>query len=77
MADLGPPPGRTTSKSAGDATGTAGENRVTGAEEWEMDRKAHWQKVYETKAPDAVSWFQERPTVSARLLEAAGISPAT
>lgn len=42
-----------------------------------MDRKAHWQKVYETKAPAAVSWFQERPTVSARLLEAAGISPAT
>ena len=50
---------------------------MTGAEEWEMDRKAHWQKVYETKAPAAVSWFQERPTVSARLLEAAGISPAT
>ena len=42
-----------------------------------MDRKAHWQKVYQAKAPDAVSWFQETPTVSARLLDAAGISPAT
>lgn len=40
-----------------------------------MDRKAHWQKVYETKAADAVSWCQETPTVSARLPEAAGISP--
>lgn len=23
-----------------------------------MDGKAHWQRVYDTKAPDAVSWFQ-------------------
>ena len=26
-----------------------------------MDRKVHWQKVYETKAADAVSWFRRRP----------------
>ena len=42
-----------------------------------MDRKEHWQRVYETKATDAVSWFQEAPTVSARLLQSAGIGPAT
>ena len=42
-----------------------------------MDRKAHWQGVYETKAPEGVSWFQETPTVSARLLQSAGIGPAT
>ena len=42
-----------------------------------MDRKAHWQRIYETKAPDAVSWFQETPTVSARLMETAGLNPDT
>jgi hypothetical protein len=42
-----------------------------------MDRKAHWQHVYQTKARDAVSWFQEIPTVSARLIEAVGIGPDT
>lgn len=42
-----------------------------------MDRKAHWQRVYETKAPDAVSWFQETPTVSTRLLQSAGLGPGT
>lgn len=42
-----------------------------------MDRKSHWQRVYETKAPDAVSWFQSAPTVSARLLESAGLGPGT
>ena len=42
-----------------------------------MDRKEHWERVYETKATDAVSWFQETPTVSARLLQSAGLGPAT
>ena len=42
-----------------------------------MDRKAHWQLVYTTKAADAVSWFQAQPTVSARLLDAVGLSPNT
>ena len=42
-----------------------------------MDRKTHWQHVYRTKAGDAVSWFQSAPTVSARLLSAAGLAPDT
>ena len=42
-----------------------------------MDRKAHWQHVYETRASDAVSWYQEIPTVSTRLLQSAGLGPAT
>jgi hypothetical protein len=42
-----------------------------------MDRKSHWEGVYETKAPDAVSWFQPTPTVSVRLLESAGLGPTT
>ncbi len=26
-----------------------------------MDREAHWNRVYETKQPDAVSWYQRSP----------------
>lgn len=40
-----------------------------------LDRKAHWERVYTTKASDAVSWFQSEPTVSLRLLDAAGVTP--
>ena len=39
-----------------------------------MDRAAHWQKVYTTKGDRDLSWFQELPTVSLRLIEAAGLS---
>ena len=42
-----------------------------------MDRKAHWDTVYTTQAAEAVSWFQPEPTVSLRLLEKAGMTPAT
>jgi SAM-dependent methyltransferase len=37
-----------------------------------MNRKKHWNQVYETKAPDDVSWFQTRPGISLSLIEAAG-----
>ena len=33
------------------------------------DRKAHWEKVFETKAPNEVSWFQEYPQTSMAFLE--------
>lgn len=36
-------------------------------------RPAHWDKVYTTKADDSVSWFEQSPTVSLELIEAAGI----
>ena len=36
-------------------------------------RKQHWENVFVTKAPAAVSWFQAEPTLSLRLLEAAGL----
>ena len=42
-----------------------------------MDLKAHWQSVYTKKAPDEVSWYQAAPTVSVRMLEAAGLSQHT
>jgi SAM-dependent methyltransferase len=38
------------------------------------DPKSHWEHVYATKASDAVSWFQPEPTVSLRLLDAAGMT---
>lgn len=38
----------------------------------EVDRQAHWQQVYRTKATDAVSWYQPEPRPSADLLELAG-----
>jgi hypothetical protein len=38
-----------------------------------MERKQHWEHVFETKAPTDVTWFQEEPTMSLRLLEAAGL----
>ncbi len=38
-----------------------------------MDRQAHWQKVYEAKPEDQVSWFQAHPTVSLALIGEAGL----
>lgn len=39
-----------------------------------VDRKAHWNRVYATKASDEVSWFQPEPTVSLQLLERSGLT---
>lgn len=39
----------------------------------DMERKAHWEKVYQSKAPDEVSWFQTQPALSLRLVEASGV----
>ena len=38
-----------------------------------MNRKEHWNQVYQAKAPDDVSWFQTRPAISLKLIEATGI----
>jgi hypothetical protein len=40
-------------------------------------RQEHWERVYRTKASEDVSWFQNEPATSLRLLEAAGLSPHT
>jgi len=42
-----------------------------------IDRQAHWQRVYETRDPEAVSWFRPRLDVSLELLEQAGLAPDT
>ena len=33
-----------------------------------MESKAHWEKVYQTKAPDAVSWFAPHLETSLKLI---------
>lgn len=42
-----------------------------------MNRRAHWQRVYTAKTSDGISWFQPEPTVSAKLLQSAGLQPHT
>ncbi len=45
-----------------------GETRV-------FDRKAHWEKIYAEKKPGEMSWYQEDPAMSLRLIEERGLSP--
>ena len=33
-----------------------------------LDRKAHWQKVYQSKSPLEVSWYQQEPKLSLELI---------
>ncbi|HEX5363975.1 MAG TPA: class I SAM-dependent methyltransferase [Gallionella sp.] len=39
-----------------------------------MQSKDHWEKVYTTKAVDAVSWFQEHADYSLALIRATGVA---
>ncbi len=34
----------------------------------ESNRKIHWEKIYETKAPNEVSWYQPKPELSLQLI---------
>ena len=38
-----------------------------------IDRKAHWDKVYQGKVPEELTWYQARPETSLRLIESAGL----
>jgi len=42
-----------------------------------MDRKQHWNHVFETKVDQDVSWFEALPETSLQLLEAAGMAADT
>lgn len=42
----------------------------------ETTLKAHWEKVYATKASSEVSWYQPIPVLSLELIRATGVSPA-
>ena len=39
-----------------------------------FDRRAHWQRVYQTRSPDAVSWYRPHLQVSLDLLKLAGLA---
>lgn len=36
-----------------------------------MTAKSHWERVYSTKRPDEVSWFEPEPSLSLNLIELA------
>ena len=42
-----------------------------------MARKQHWEHVFLTKDPADVGWVQPEPTLSLRLLDAAGLNTAS
>jgi ubiquinone/menaquinone biosynthesis C-methylase UbiE len=39
-----------------------------------MDFQKHWSEVYQNKASDNVSWYQEKPELSLKLIEETGLS---
>jgi 2-polyprenyl-3-methyl-5-hydroxy-6-metoxy-1,4-benzoquinol methylase len=41
-----------------------------------MDARTHWEKVYKTKAPDAVSWYRPHLETSLVLIERTGAGPS-
>jgi 2-polyprenyl-3-methyl-5-hydroxy-6-metoxy-1,4-benzoquinol methylase len=41
----------------------------------QLDPKAHWEKVYGSKAENEVSWFQDKPTTSLEFIEHCGGGP--
>lgn len=38
-----------------------------------VEKQAHWQNVYQTKGERDVSWFEESPTISLKLIRATGV----
>ena len=42
-----------------------------------MDAKSHWDKLYATKAPDAVSWYRAHLETSLALIERAAPDPSS
>lgn len=40
----------------------------------DFEPQVHWEKVYQTKAENDVSWFQESPEVSLDLIRATGVN---
>ena len=39
-----------------------------------MDKKSHWEDVYQNKKINEVSWYQDRPKISLRMIDAAKLS---
>jgi hypothetical protein len=39
--------------------------------------RVHWDHIYETKAENELSWFQEHPAISLDLIRTTGAKPST
>jgi hypothetical protein len=42
-----------------------------------MQRQSHWDAVYRTRGEEQLSWFEALPSLSLRMMEAAGLTPET
>lgn len=42
-----------------------------------MERNQHWNRIYSTKSDEQVSWFEPLPSISLRLMNAAGLDEHT
>ena len=42
-----------------------------------MDRQAYWNRIYDTTPSTELSWHQAEPTLSLRLIDAAGFTPSS
>jgi SAM-dependent methyltransferase len=40
-----------------------------------IDRRAHWDRVFEERGPAGVSWYEQSPDMSLEMIELAGIGP--
>jgi SAM-dependent methyltransferase len=40
-----------------------------------IDRRAHWDRVFEERGPAGVSWFEQSPGMSLEMIDLAGIGP--
>lgn len=38
-----------------------------------MNAKVHWSNIYQTKAPDQVSWYQDYPQLSMQFIQGTGV----
>jgi ubiquinone/menaquinone biosynthesis C-methylase UbiE len=38
-----------------------------------MDAKSHWSNIYQTKAPNQVSWYQDYPQLSMEFIQSTGV----
>jgi trans-aconitate methyltransferase len=38
------------------------------------ERREHWERVWRTKSPDQMSWYQPEPVISLQLIAAAGVA---
>ena len=45
--------------------------------EFAVQRQSHWDAVYSTRGEEQLSWFEALPSLSLRMMEAAGLTPET